>query len=78
MSSDIQTIGIIGAGQMGGGIAHVCAASGYDIYLIDQTENKVAAGLETLTRNMDRDVARGRMKESLRNSALKRIRTGLS
>ena len=78
MSGDIQKIGVIGAGQMGGGIAHVCAAAGYDVYLIDQTDEAVATGLEKLTRNMDRDVARGRMDEDVRNGALKRIATGSS
>ncbi len=78
MSDDIRKIGVIGAGQMGGGIAHVCAASGYDVYLIDQTDEVASKGLEKLTRNMDRDVARGRINEDVRNSALKRIATGSS
>ena len=78
MSDDIQKIGVIGAGQMGGGIAHVCAASGYDVYLIDQTDEAVSKGLEKLIRNMDRDVARGRIEEDTRNHALKRIVTGSS
>ena len=78
MSDDIQKIGVIGAGQMGGGIAHVCAAAGYDVYLIDQTDEAVAKGLEKLIRNMDRDLARGRIEEDVRNQALKRIATGSS
>mgnify|MGYP001376519826 FL=1 len=78
MSDDIQKIGVIGAGQMGGGIAHVCATSGYDVYLIDQTDESVSQGLANLTRNMDRDVARGRIDEDVRNGALKRIATGSS
>ena len=78
MSDDIQKIGVIGAGQMGGGIAHVCATSGYDVYLIDETEESVSQGLANLTRNMDRDVARGRIDEDVRNGALKRIATGSS
>ncbi len=78
MSDDIKRIGVIGAGQMGGGIAHVCAASGYDVYLIDQTDEAASKGLKKLTRNMDRDVARGRITEDIRNGALKRITTGSS
>ena len=78
MSDDIQKIGVIGAGQMGGGIAQVCAASGYDVYLIDQTDEAVAKGLEKLIHNMDRDVARGRIEEDVRKLALKRIVTGSS
>ena len=78
MSDEIQRIGVIGAGQMGGGIAHVCAASGYDVYLIDQTDEAASKGLKKLTRTMDRDVARGRITEDIRNGALKRITTGSS
>ena len=78
MSDDIRKIGVIGAGQMGGGIAHVCAISGYDVYLIDQADEAVSQGLASLTRNMDRDVARGRIDEEGRNGALKRIATGSS
>ena len=47
MSDDIKRIGVIGAGQMGGGIAHVCAASGYDVYLIDQTDESASKGLQS-------------------------------
>ena len=78
MSDDIKRIGVIGAGQMGGGIAHVCAASGFDVYLLDQTDEVASKGLQKLTRNMDRDVARGRITEDIRNGALKRITTGSS
>ena len=78
MSDEIQRIGVIGAGQMGGGIAHVCAASGYHVYLIDQTDEAASKGLQKLTHNMDRDVARGRITEDIRNGALKRITTGSS
>jgi len=76
MSGEITKIGVIGAGQMGGGIAHVCAAHGFDVYLIDQTDEAVASGLERMSQNMDRDVARGRMEEDVRDAALKKIVTG--
>ena len=46
MSSKIQKIGVIGAGQMGGGIAQVCAAAGFDVYIIDETEEAVTKGLK--------------------------------
>jgi len=78
MSVEIKKIGIVGAGQMGGGIAQVSAASGHDVYLLDQDDNAVARGLEALTGNMDRDVARGRMDEDARNAVLERITTGTS
>ncbi|MDD9878600.1 MAG: 3-hydroxybutyryl-CoA dehydrogenase [Magnetovibrio sp.] len=76
MSVDIKKIGVVGAGQMGGGIAQVCAVAGYDVYLIDQTDEAVSKGLEALSANMDRDVARGRLDEEARNAAAGRIATG--
>ena len=78
MSSKIQKIGIIGAGQMGGGIAQVCAAAGFDVYIIDETEEAVTKGLKKLDHNMNRDVARGRMDEATRDKARMRITPGSS
>jgi len=78
MSIEINKIGVIGAGQMGGGIAQVCAASGYDVYLIDRDEDAVSSGMEKITQNMEKDVARGRLDEATRDAALKRISTGVS
>ena len=76
MSHNIQKIGVIGAGQMGVGIAQICATSKYDVYLIDETEESLGNGLERLTKNMDRDIARGRINEEERKEAIKRIVTG--
>ena len=76
MSHNIQKIGVIGAGQMGVGIAQICATAKYDVYLIDETEESLGNGLERLTKNMDRDIARGRINEEERNEAIKRIVTG--
>ena len=78
MSSKIQKIGVIGAGQMGGGIAQVCAAAGFDVYIIDETEEAVTKGLKKLDHNMNRDVARGRMDEATRDKARMRITPGSS
>ena len=78
MSVDIKKIGVIGAGQMGGGIAQVCAAGGFDVYLIDQTDEAVSTGLARMTANMDRDVSRGRLSEEDRDSILSKIVTGTS
>ena len=78
MSSKIQKIGIIGAGQMGGGIAQVCAAAGFDVYIIDETEEAVTKGLKKLDHNMNRDVARGRIDESTRDKTRMRITPGSS
>jgi len=56
---EIKTIGVIGAGQMGAGIAHVCALSGYDVLLHDVSGERIDAGLETVRRNLNRQVSKG-------------------
>jgi 3-hydroxybutyryl-CoA dehydrogenase len=56
---EIKTIGVVGAGQMGAGIAHVCALSGYDVLLHDVTGERIDAGLETVRRNLNRQVSKG-------------------
>jgi len=55
---DIKTIGVVGAGQMGNGIAHVCALSGYDVLLNDVSQDALDKGLATIERNMTRQVSR--------------------
>jgi 3-hydroxybutyryl-CoA dehydrogenase len=56
---EIKTIGVIGAGQMGAGIAHVCALSGYDVLWNDVSCERIDAGLETVKRNLNRQVSKG-------------------
>ena len=75
MTIDIRKIGIIGAGQMGNGIAHVCAIAGYDVTLADVSEDKVKAGLATINGNMARQVSKGAINEDQRASAMARIRS---
>ena len=58
MSQEIKKIGVIGAGQMGNGIAHVCAMSGYDVHLVDVSQENLEKGLAAIERNMDRLVQR--------------------
>jgi 3-hydroxybutyryl-CoA dehydrogenase len=72
----IHSIGVIGAGQMGSGIAHVCALAGYDVRLIDIEQKAIQHALELIDRNLSRQVARGKVSEADKNAALKRIRTG--
>jgi 3-hydroxybutyryl-CoA dehydrogenase len=72
----IQTIGVIGAGQMGSGIAHVCALAGYDVRLSDVEPKAIENALSVIDRNIARQVARGRVSESDKSSAMKRIKTG--
>ncbi len=73
MTVTINTIGIVGAGQMGNGIAHVCAAAGVDVRLHDMSEERINGALATINGNMARQVSKGAMTEELRQSALGRI-----
>jgi 3-hydroxybutyryl-CoA dehydrogenase len=69
----ISKIGIIGAGQMGGGIAHVVALSGYDVVMHDIVKDKVDAALAIIDRNLARQVASGKISDEDRKQALARI-----
>jgi 3-hydroxybutyryl-CoA dehydrogenase len=73
---EIKTIGVIGAGQMGNGIAHVCALAGFDVLLTDVSEAQTQAALETIDGNLDRQVARDKITEEVKQAALARISTG--
>jgi 3-hydroxybutyryl-CoA dehydrogenase len=69
----INKIGIIGAGQMGSGIAHVIALSGFDVALHDIAKDKVDAAIGTIDRNLARQVASGKISEDDKRKALARI-----
>jgi 3-hydroxybutyryl-CoA dehydrogenase len=69
----IRKIGIIGAGQMGSGIAHVTALAGFEVKLNDLSPDRVKAGIATINGNMARQVSRKRITEEERQAALKRI-----
>ncbi|ANT48518.1 3-hydroxybutyryl-CoA dehydrogenase [Mesorhizobium amorphae] len=71
--SKIETIGIIGAGQMGGGIAHVSALSGYKVLIYDISLDRIEKGIATVSGNMARQVGSGKLEEKLRNEAMARI-----
>jgi 3-hydroxybutyryl-CoA dehydrogenase len=71
----IERIGVIGAGQMGNGIAHVLALAGYDVLLDDLNKEQLGKALERITKNMNRQAARGLIKTDEIEPALKRIRT---
>ncbi len=71
----IQKIGVIGAGQMGNGIAHVCALAGYDVVLSDINEDQLTKALETIEGNMVRQVARGHISEADHAAAKGRLST---
>jgi len=69
----IKNVGIVGAGQMGCGIAYVSALAGYDVTLYDLAKDRIDAGLATINGNMARQVANGKMEDSERKAALARI-----
>ena len=72
-SFTIRKIGVIGAGQMGSGIAHVTALAGFEVKLNDLSADRVKAGIATINGNMARQVSRKRITEEERQAALKRI-----
>ena len=72
----MKNIGVIGAGQMGSGIAHVCALAGFEVRLIDVDEKSLERALGAIERNMARQVARGKATEDGVRAAMARIHTG--
>ncbi|SDI96023.1 3-hydroxybutyryl-CoA dehydrogenase [Aliiruegeria lutimaris] len=75
---DIKTVGIVGSGQMGNGIAHVFALSGYDVKLNDISQEALDRGMAVIRKNLDRQVSRGKITDEARNEALSRIQTTLT
>jgi 3-hydroxybutyryl-CoA dehydrogenase len=73
MPFQIRKVGVIGAGQMGSGIAHICALAGFEVKLNDTSAERIKAGIATINGNMARQVSRKRITEEERQAALKRI-----
>jgi 3-hydroxybutyryl-CoA dehydrogenase len=71
--SDLRSIGVIGAGQMGSGIAHVCALAGFDIVINDVSADRLDAAQAVIEHNLSRQVARGKIREEEKGAALARI-----
>ena len=71
----IERVGIIGAGQMGGGIAHVCAMAGYDVVLDDLNPEQLKRALGIIEKNLHRQAARGLIKDEAIPSTIGRIKT---
>ena len=69
----ISRVGVIGAGQMGNGIAHVCALGGHDVFLTDISRERIEAGLASIAGNLARQLRSGKITEAERDAALKRI-----
>ncbi|MFU8898303.1 3-hydroxybutyryl-CoA dehydrogenase [Roseinatronobacter thiooxidans] len=72
---DIKTVGIVGAGQMGTGIAHVFALAGYDVLLNDISEDALGKGIALIDRNIERQVSKGKVSAEDKAAAMARIRT---
>jgi len=70
----IRSVGVIGAGQMGTGIAHVVALGGYDVLLHDVSQDRIDAGLELIHHNLTRQVSRGVIKQDAMDAALTHIK----
>jgi len=73
MAQSIRKVGVIGAGQMGNGIAHVCAVAGYSVLLNDLSSDRIKEGLATINGNMTRQVGKNLLKEEDKKAAIKRI-----
>jgi 3-hydroxybutyryl-CoA dehydrogenase len=73
---EIRRIGVIGAGQMGGGIAEVTALAGYDVRLLDIDQGRINDALERIRTHLERRVSKGALSEADQRAALERIATG--
>ena len=69
----IQSVGVIGAGTMGNGIAHVAARSGFKVILHDVDQSSLDRAISTITKNLDREIAKGKISVDDKSSALSRI-----
>jgi 3-hydroxybutyryl-CoA dehydrogenase len=72
--AQIKSVGVIGAGQMGSGIAHVCALGGYDVLIHDVSEERLKQALSTIEKNMARQVSRGLVEPADMEAAMTRIK----
>src|SRR5437762_10391304 len=71
---EIKTVGVLGAGTMGNGIAHVFARSGFQVLLCDVQQGFLDRALETIGKNLEREVAKNKISASERQGTLQRIR----
>jgi 3-hydroxybutyryl-CoA dehydrogenase len=77
MELEIKTVGVIGAGQMGSGIAHVCSLAGFNVRLCDVNEDRINAGLATINGNMARQLSKNAISDVDRQAALDRIQPAI-
>jgi 3-hydroxybutyryl-CoA dehydrogenase len=76
--AEMKTIGVLGAGTMGNGIAHVCARAGHDVVLYDLEQGFLDRGMATIAKNLAREVAKNKLTEEQAEAAKGRIRPTLS
>ena len=74
---EIKLVGVVGAGQMGNGIAHVFALSGYEVLLNDISDEGLKRAVATIDKNLERQASRGKITEATRAEAMARIKTTL-
>ena len=74
---EVQKIGIVGAGQMGNGIAHVCALAGYDVVLNDVSQDALDRAVSTISKNMTRQCTKGLISDQEMSDGMQRIHTSL-
>ena len=74
----INNVSVIGAGAMGNGIAHVFALAGFQVQLVDLNEEALSKGISTISKNLDRQVAKGSLTEEAKQEAISRIKTSTS
>ncbi len=72
---EVKSVGVVGAGQMGSGIAHVFALAGFDVLLTDVKPESLTAAVALIDRNIDRQVTRGKVTADDKSAAMARIRT---
>lgn len=71
---EIKTVGVIGAGTMGNGIAHVFAKSGFNVVLVEVEQRFLDRGMQTISKNMEREVSKGKLTAEDRDAAIQRIK----
>ncbi len=71
----IKNVSVIGAGTMGNGIAHVFAQAGFNVMLIDTSEEQLKKAIDTITKNLDRQIAKGTITEEIKTKTLANIST---
>ena len=77
LKMDIQSVGIVGAGQMGNGIAHVFAVAGFDVLMTDISQEALDKAVALIAKNFDRQVTRGKITADVKDAAMARIKTTL-